>query len=62
MKNTISLDNTGDVLTPEDLAQILPLHKQTIYKMLKRGEIHSINVGKRILIPKKFLLEFLESK
>ena len=54
------LENIKDVLSVDDLYEILPLGRSVIYKLLKTGELHSIRVGKRIIVPKKSLEIFLE--
>ncbi len=37
--------------TPSDVAERLPISKISVYKALQRGDIHSIKIGKRIIIP-----------
>ncbi|MBQ8084922.1 MAG: helix-turn-helix domain-containing protein [Lachnospiraceae bacterium] len=54
--------NYPDVLTIEDLMEILHYKsKTTIYKLLRSGQIKSIHEkrGNRYLIPKKSLIDYL---
>jgi len=37
--------------TPSDVAERLPISKLSVYKALKRGDIHSVKIGKKIIIP-----------
>jgi excisionase family DNA binding protein len=47
----IGTDNSP-VLSPKEVARLLGLSKNTTYEALARGEIPSIRVDYRILIPK----------
>lgn len=50
-----------DVVTVDDVTKMLKLSKVTVYKLLKSGKIRTIKVGKRYIIPKRCVSEFLES-
>jgi len=43
------------MLTVKEAAQILGIHYHTLYRAVKRGEIQSTKIGKRILIPKNVI-------
>ena len=45
----------------KETAQVLGLSRNSVYQGCQRGEIPSIRVGKRILIPKAALLRILET-
>ena len=47
------------VLTVSGVAKILRIGRITAYQPIARGEIPSIRIGKRILIPRHLLEEFL---
>ena len=51
--------NEPDVLTVPDVVRLLRMGKNTVYKLLKEGTISSIKRGKKIIIPKVCLIEFL---
>lgn len=55
------LEKYKDVLTVSDLREILPLGRNIIYQLLNDNVIKNIRVGKKILIPKQFLLEYLQT-
>jgi excisionase family DNA binding protein len=44
----------------QEIAQLLGIGKRTAYSWVNQGEIPSIRVGRRILIPKKQFEEWLE--
>lgn len=53
------LEKYDDVLTVKDLQSILPLGKNSIYKLLRTKSIKSVRIGNKILIPKEFVIEYL---
>ncbi|MBQ4109486.1 MAG: helix-turn-helix domain-containing protein [Clostridia bacterium] len=52
-------DNLNDVLTVNDLYNILPIGKNKIYDLLNNKEIYNIKCGKKFLIPKQSVEKFL---
>ena len=50
-----------DVLTIPDLRNVLKVGRCTAYKLVKDGKIKHINIGKQIRIPKRYLIDYLES-
>ena len=51
-----------DVVSVEEIQQMLRIGKNAVYTLLKNGEIKSIKVGKRYIVPKKYVAEFLLRK
>ena len=51
-----------DVVSVEEIQQMLRIGKNAVYTLLKDGEIKSIKVGKRYIVPKKYVIEFLLKK
>lgn len=49
----------NDVVTVEDVMEMLHLGRVTVYSLLKSGRIHTLRVGKKYVIPKKSVIEFL---
>lgn len=47
------------VLTVDEVANILGISRPTAYQGIQRGEIPSIKVGKRILVPRMALEKLL---
>lgn len=62
MKNTqiTELFNTyPDVVSVEEIQQMLRIGKNKVYNLLKNNNIKSIKVGKRYIVPKKYIMDFL---
>lgn len=55
------LENYNDVLTVQDLYEILPIGKNAVYKLLNDNKIKHIRVERKIIVPKQYLLEFLQA-
>ena len=49
----------NDVVTVEDVMEMLHLGRVTVYSLLKSGRIHTLRVGKKYIIPKKSVIDFL---
>ena len=49
------MDERPDFLKPAELQAILRLGKNAVYEGIRRGEIPSIRIGDRILIPRRKL-------
>ena len=54
------LNKYSDILTVEELCEVLRIGKNTAYKLLKSDEIKSIKIGKIYKIPKKSVRKYLE--
>ncbi len=54
-------DEYNDILTVNEVCKALTMGKNSIYKLLKDNVIKSIHIGKKYLIPKIFLLDFVEN-
>ncbi|MEA5051389.1 MAG: helix-turn-helix domain-containing protein [Oscillospiraceae bacterium] len=50
-----------DVLTVDQVREALHIGKNTIYKLLKNNQIKSIRIGTKHVIPKVFLIEYINS-
>lgn len=55
------LEKYNDVLTVKDLYELLPIGKNAIYKLLKDNTIKNIKIGNKIIIPKQYLINFLQN-
>lgn len=47
-------------LTVEETAKLLGIGRQLAYERIKTGEIPSIRLGKRVLVPRRALEKLLE--
>jgi len=48
-----------DVVTVEQLCQMLDIGRNSAYSLIKSGQIRHIRIGKKIKIPKAYIIEFL---
>ena len=48
-----------DVITVEDLQNMLHIGRNTTYGILKDGAIKTIKIGKKYIIPKQSVIEFI---
>lgn len=50
-----------DVLTAQEAREALSIGMNSMYKLLHEGKVKSIRIGSKFLIPKKFLVDFINS-
>ena len=49
-----------DILTPVEVSKVLGVCKKTVYQLLHDGDLNSIRIGRRILVPKIFLQDYIQ--
>lgn len=49
----------NDILTVDELCEVLNIGKNTAYKLLKNGDIKSIKIGRIYKIPKKNVKKYI---
>jgi excisionase family DNA binding protein len=52
---------TAEVLTVEEAAQLLRISRQSAYNAVRAGEIKSVRIGRRLLVPKAALERMLSA-
>ena len=50
-----------DVVTVDDLQKMLRLGRSATYSLLKSGKIKTLKFGKKYIIPKKSVIDFLNT-
>ena len=55
------LEQYEDVLTIEDLKEILNIGRGSVYDLLNRGVIPALRIGRNWKIPKSAVIEYLDS-
>jgi len=53
-------DGYADVVTVKELCQMLKLGRNTAYTLVKSGELASVKIGARYLIPKVYIVAYLQ--
>lgn len=56
------LENYSDVLTVNDVMSILHIGRSKAYELLRLNTIQNIRIGKKYIIPKTVMIEFLTAK
>ena len=49
----------NDILTVDELCEVLKIGKNTAYSLLRNNEIGSVKIGKTYKIPKKSVIKYL---
>ena len=49
----------NDVVTVEEVMEMLHLGRVTVYKLMKTEKIHTLKKKKKYVIPKKSVIDFL---
>ena len=51
----------NDVVDIDDLQKMLKIGRSTAYEIVKNGRIKTVKIGKRYIIPKQSVMEFLNT-
>lgn len=54
------LTNTPDVLTVMEAAETLKVGRTTMYRLVRDGKVKHLKIGRKVLIPRKYLRIFIE--
>lgn len=54
--------NYPDIVTPEQVMEMLGIGKNTVYHLLNSGEIKSVRIGKRHKIPRVYIIDYIQRK
>lgn len=54
-------ENYPDVVTVDDLTKMLGIGRNTAYRLVNEGEIKTLRIGRKILIPKCNIVNFINS-
>lgn len=55
------MDRNGAYLTPDEIAEELQLSTMTIYRIIKRGEMDAVRVGKSYRVPVSSFKRYLNN-
>ena len=58
--NEIPLSGYGDLLTVEDICNVLQVSDRTIYRLCEKDELPFVKLGRRLYFPKHLLVERLQ--
>lgn len=49
----------SDLMTVDQLQEALQIGRNTAYELVQSGEIQSVKIGRRIRIPKRFVIDYI---
>lgn len=53
-------DKYHDILTVKEVQELLHVGRSTAYKLVQSGDIQTVRVGTKYLVPKQSVLEYLK--
>ena len=56
------LENYGDMLSIEDVMEILGVGKNATYDLFSTGEIHAFRLKRRWKVPKKAIIDYINKR
>ena len=59
MRKQIQMTELPDALTVEEVAVVLRLGRNSTYEAIRCGQIPSLRIGRRVLVPKVTVLQLL---
>ncbi len=57
--DTMIFREYDDVVSVEDVMQMLHVGRSAVYKLLNEEKIKTVRIGKKFIIPKRSIIEFL---
>lgn len=57
--DTMMFSDYEDVVTVEDVMQMLHIGRSAVYKLLNEEKIKTVRIGKKFIIPKRSIIEFV---
>lgn len=59
MTNNELFSEYDDVVSVEDVMKMLHIGRSNVYKLLNDNSIKTVKIGKRFIIPKRSVIEFI---
>ena len=59
-QTTDTLDSLPEFCSPGDLSKVLPVSRATLYRMADQGRIPCIRLGRRIVLSKNHLKQWID--
>ena len=60
--NRLNIADLPDIFSPRELAQVMGIHQQGGYELVRQEGFPVVKVGKKYLIPKQAFLSWLNQK
>lgn len=55
-----ALSEFGDLMTVEDVANVLKISDRTVYRLAEKDELPCVKIGRRLYFPKHMMIERLQ--
>ena len=52
----------NDVVTIEEIMKMLHIGRSSVYELLKNGKLYSVKIGKKYIVPKQSVINFIQIK
>ena len=62
ISNTNIFEGYSDIVTVKELCQMLKIGRNTAYDLVKSGKLNSVRIGARYLIPKVYIVTYLQKQ
>jgi excisionase family DNA binding protein len=59
MVNTMLFREYDDIVSVEDVMHMLHIGRSAVYKLLNEEKIKTVKIGKKFIIPKRSIIEFV---
>lgn len=61
MTNNVLFCEYPDIVSVEEIQEMLRIGRNSVYTLLKQGLIKSIKIGKKYIIPKSAVIDFVKT-
>lgn len=61
-RDALRLDALPDVLTVVEFARLMRIGRNSAYEAIRRGDVGSVRIGRRVVIPRAAVLALLRSE
>ncbi|MBR1535044.1 MAG: helix-turn-helix domain-containing protein [Ruminococcus sp.] len=51
----------GDIVSVDDVMTMLHLGRNKVYELLRQGTLKTVRIGKKYIIPKKSVIDFISA-
>ncbi len=60
ISKTVSLDGLPDFCSLDEVSKVFRVSRATAYRMAERGNIPCLRIGRRVIVPKKHLVSWVD--
>ena len=60
IRKTVSLDGLPDFCSLEEVSKVFRVSRATAYRMVERGNIPCLRIGRRVIVSKEHLMRWID--